>query len=171
MHARALVDVGEAHALHRIEVIQVAPELLEAVRGRQCVGVVAEMILAELAGVVTEIEQELGKRRGARLQIGRATRQLRGDHAGAQRVHAGEEGVPACRAALLGVIGHEDRAFVADAIDVGRFADHQATMVDARLHPTNVVTHDEENVGLAGRRLCQRREGHCGQADRGQGGA
>ena len=57
---RGLVDVGEAHALHRIEVIQVAPEFLEAVRGRQRVGVVAEMVLAELAGVVAEIEQELG---------------------------------------------------------------------------------------------------------------
>ena len=32
---RGLVDVGEAHALHRVEVIEVAPELLEAVRGRQ----------------------------------------------------------------------------------------------------------------------------------------
>ena len=32
---RRLVDVGEAHALHRVEVVQVAPELLEAVRRRQ----------------------------------------------------------------------------------------------------------------------------------------
>ena len=58
-----LVDVREAHALHRVEVIQVAPEFLEAVRGRQRVGVVAEMVLAELAGVVAEVEQELGERR------------------------------------------------------------------------------------------------------------
>ncbi len=75
---RGLVDVREAHALHRVEVIQVAPELLEAVRGRQRVGVVAEMVLAELAGVVAEIEQELGERRGAGPQIGRAAGQLRG---------------------------------------------------------------------------------------------
>ena len=60
---RGLVDVGEAHALHRIEVIEIAPEFLEAVRGRQRVGVVAQMVLAELAGVVAEIEQELGKMR------------------------------------------------------------------------------------------------------------
>ncbi len=32
---RTLVDVREAHLLHRIQVIQVTPELLEAVRGRQ----------------------------------------------------------------------------------------------------------------------------------------
>ena len=53
---RGLVDVGEAHPLHRIEVIEIAPELLEAVRRRQRVGVVAEMVLAELAGRVAEID-------------------------------------------------------------------------------------------------------------------
>ena len=100
---RGLVDVREAHALHRVEVVQVAPVFLEAVRGRQRVGVVAEMVLAELAGVVAEIEQELGERRRAGPQIGRAAGQLRRDHAGAQRMHAGEEGVAAGRAALLGV--------------------------------------------------------------------
>ena len=57
--------------------IQITPEFLEAVRSRQRVGVVAEMVLAELAGVVAEIEQEFGERRGAGPQIGRATRQLR----------------------------------------------------------------------------------------------
>ena len=35
-----------------------------------------------------------------------------------------------------------------DAVDVGRFADHQAAMVDARLHPADVIAHDEHDVGL-----------------------
>ena len=161
---RRLVDVGEAHPLHRVEVIEVAPEFLEAVRGRQRIGVVAQMVLAELAGVVAEIEQELGKRRRAGPQIGWAAGKLRQDHAGAQRMHAGEEGVAPGRAALLGVVGHEDRAFVADAIDVGRLADHQAAVVDARLHPADVVAHDEEDVRFAlrlrGRRLRRTRRGN-----------
>ena len=106
--------------------IEIAPEFLEAVRGRQRVGVVAEVVLAELAGGVAEIVQELGDRRRAGLQIGRAAGKLRRYHAGAQRVHAGEEGVAAGGAALLGVVGHEDRAVVADAIGVGRFPDQQA---------------------------------------------
>ena len=97
---RRLVDVGEAHALHGVEVIEVAPVLLEAVRGRQRGGVVAQMVLAELAGVVAEIEQELGERRRAGPQVGRAAGQLRRDHAGAQRIHAGEEGVATGGAAL-----------------------------------------------------------------------
>jgi hypothetical protein len=39
-----------------------------------------------------------------------------------------------------------------DAIDIGRLPDRQALMVDARLHPTDVVTHDEKDVGLLLRR-------------------
>ena len=106
------------------------------------------MVLAELAGGVAEVEQELGQRRRAGLQEGRAAGQLRRDHAGAQRRHAGEEGGAPGRAALLGVIGHELRTFIADAVDVRRFADHQTLMVDARLHPADVVAHDEHDVGF-----------------------
>ena len=73
------------------------------------------------------------------------------------------------RAALLGVIVREDRAFIADAIDVGRLADHQAAVVDARLHDADVVAHDEEDVGLLRRLLCRRRRaGWSGQRDRHQ---
>ena len=36
-----LIDVGEAHPLHRVQVVEIAPEFLEAVRGRQRIGVVA----------------------------------------------------------------------------------------------------------------------------------
>ena len=54
----------------------------------------------------------------------------------------------------IGEVVREDRAFVADAIDVRRFADHQAAMVDARLHPSDVVAHDENDIGFLGRLLC-----------------
>ena len=145
---RRLVDVGEAHPLHRVEVIEVAPEFLEAVRGRQRVGVVAQVVLAELAGGVAEIEQELGERRRAGPQVGRASGNFRQGHADAQRIHAGEEGGAPGGAALLGVVVGEHRAFVADAVDVGRLADHQAAVVDRRLHPADVVAHDEEDVRL-----------------------
>jgi len=49
--------------------IEITPIFLEAVSGRQRLGVVAEMILAELAGGVAEIVQELGKRRRAWPQV------------------------------------------------------------------------------------------------------
>ena len=68
-------------------------------------------------------------------------------------MHAGEEGVAPGGAALLGVVVHEHRTFIADAIDVGRLADHQAAMVDPRLHPADVIAHDEEDVWLLSRSL------------------
>ena len=152
---RRLVDVGEAHPLHRVEVIEIAPEFVEAVRGRQSIRVVTEVVLAELAGVVAEIAQEPCERRSAGPQIGWAARELRRDHAGAQRMHAGEEGIAPRRAALLGIVGHEDRTFIADAIDVGRFSHREAAVVDARLHKADVVAHDEEDVGFGGLGHCE----------------
>jgi len=112
-------------------------------RRRQRLGMIAQMVLAKLAGGVAEIKQEPGERRSPLAQIGRAAWQLRRDHASAQRIHAGEEGVATGCAALHRHIIHEHRTFMPDAVDVGRFPDHQAAVVDARLHPADVVTHDE----------------------------
>ena len=44
--------VGMRRVFHRVEVIEVAEELVEAVHGRQELVVIAEMVLAELAGGV-----------------------------------------------------------------------------------------------------------------------
>ena len=115
---------------------------------RQGIGVVAKVVLAEFAGGVAKISQKPCQRRRAGPQVGRATGQLRRDHAGAQRMHAGEKGIAACGAALLGIVMREDRAFIADAVDVWRFANHQPAMVDARLVEADVVAHDEEDVGF-----------------------
>ena len=125
--------------------------------GWQGISVVAQMVLAELAGVVAEIEQELGDRRGAGPQIRRATGELRRDHAGAQRMHAGEEGVTTRRAALLGVVLGKHRPFLADLVDVRRLADHQAAVINARLHPSDVIAHDEEDIWFLLWLLCARR--------------
>ena len=161
---RRLVDIREAHPLHGVEVIQVAPELLEAVCRWQRRRFIAEVVLAELARVVSEIQQEFGERRRARQQRTGGTRKLRHDHARPQRMHAGEEGGAPGRAALLGIIGHKPRTFIPDAIDVRRFAYHQALMVGTHVHDANVVAHDEQDVGLlVGRDCWSDRQGqhHC----------
>ena len=126
--------------------VEVTPIFLETVRRRQGRGVIAQVVLAELAGVVAKIEQEFGECRGARLKIGRAAWQLRRDHAGAQRIHAGEEGIAAGGAALHGDVIHEDGAFLPDAVDVGGFPDHQAAVIYSWLHPSDVVAHDKDDV-------------------------
>src|SRR5712692_4366983 len=99
---------------------------------------IAEMVLAELAGGVAEVQQELGEARRAGPQVGRAARQLRRDHARAQRLHASDEGVAPSRATLLGVVVHELAAFLGDTVDIWCFPDHQAAMITTRLHPADV---------------------------------
>ena len=145
---RGAVDVGEAHLLHGIEVIKVAPIFLEPVRRGEQLGGIAKMVLAKLAGGVAEVVEELGECRRAGPQIGWAPGNFRQNHADAHRLHAGDEGSAPRRAALLGVVGHELGALMADAVDVGRLTDHQALMVDARLHPADVIAHDEQDVRL-----------------------
>ena len=70
----------------------------------------------------------------------------------------------------IGDVVHEHRAFLPDAVDVGRLPDHQAAVVDARLHPADVVAHDEQDVRLLLLRRGGRHPGHgCGERDRYRG--
>jgi hypothetical protein len=48
---------------------------------------------------------------------------------------------------------HEYPAFVPDAIDIWRLAHHQTAVVDARLHPADVISHDEQDIGFLVLRL------------------
>src|ERR1041384_3637433 len=107
---------------------------------------VAEMVLTKLAGRVTEAVQELGDSGGPRRRGGRAARQLRRDHARAQRIHSREEGVAPGGATLLSVIGHEFRAFFRNPVDVWRFPNHQALMIATRLHYADIIAHDEQDI-------------------------
>src|SRR5947208_11485282 len=107
---------------------------------------VAEMVLAELAGRVAEVVQELGESGRPGPQVGRAARELRRDHARAQRIHAREEGIAPGRATLLSVVGHHDRAFFRNPVNVGRFPDHQSAVITARLHPADIIAHDEQDI-------------------------
>ena len=120
-------------------------------RGKR-IGMVTQVVLAELAGVIAEVVQELGERGRAGPQIRWAARQLRRDHAGAQWGHAGEESVAPGRAALLGVVAHKLGALVANAVNVGRFAESETSLVADDLHPADVIAHDEEDVRLLLRR-------------------
>ena len=73
----SLVDVREAHLLHRVEVIEIAPEFLKAIGRRQRLGVIAQVVLAELCGRIAQVEKRPGDGRRAGPQPSRASRQLR----------------------------------------------------------------------------------------------
>ena len=59
---RVLRIVGVFRLFLGVEVVEVAEELVEAVHGRQVLVAVAEMVLAELAGGVAEVLEELRDR-------------------------------------------------------------------------------------------------------------
>jgi hypothetical protein len=71
--------------------------------------------------------------------------------------------VPAGRAAgsagLLRVVIGEGDTFPGDAVDVGRLVAHHATAVVADVPRSDVVTPDDEDIGLLGLPRGGRREG------------
>ena len=67
-----------------------------------------------------------------------------------KRALAGDEGGAAGGAGLLGVEVGEDRAFVGDAVDVGRAVAHHAAVVGADVPVADVVAQDDEDVRLLG---------------------
>ena len=131
-----------------IEVIEVAVELVEAVHRRQEFVAVAQMVLAELAGRIALRLQQLGDRGILLAQAQRRAGQADLGEAGAQARLAGDERGAARRAALLGIDVGEHHPFAGDAVDIGRLVAHQAARVSADVGLADVVTPDDDDVGL-----------------------
>ena len=113
---------------------------------RQVLVAIAEMVLAELAGRVTEALEHLGDGHvfGLDPQGGAGHANL--GQARADRLLAREERRTASGAALLAIEIREHRALAGDAIHVRRPIAHDAVVVAAQIEPTDVVSHDEENI-------------------------
>src|SRR4029079_16460895 len=149
---------GVRGIFHRIEVIEVAEELVEAVHRRKEFILVAKVILAKLTGGVTHSFQRGGDRHRLRgYAYGSAGLADRG-HAGAYWQLTGDEVRPACRAARLGVVVGKQHAFCGELVEVRRPPRHQAAVVGADIPHADVVTHDDDDV----RPLA----GHCGRWSR-----
>jgi hypothetical protein len=146
---------------HRVEVVEVAEELVEAVQGRQVFVEVAEMVLAELAGRVAERFQHGGKRARLGRHADIRTRLAHRGEAGPQGKLAGDEVRAPRGAACLGVVVGEAHALGGEPIKVRRLARHDSLVIGADVEPTDVVAHDDKNVGLASAVL-----GACGAARR-----
>jgi hypothetical protein len=148
LEPRILRIVFVFRVLLGIEVIEIAEELVEPVHRRQETVLVAEMVLAELAGGVAERLQELGDRRILRLQAHRRTRDADLGEAGAEDALPSEEGCTARGAGLLAVRVGEPHPFIGDAVDVGRAIAHHPAAVATQVPDADIVTPDDEDVRL-----------------------
>ena len=151
-----LLRIGRVRRVfHRVEVIEVAEEFVEAMHGRQKLVLVAEVVLAELAGGVAHSLERGGNGHGLRRHAGgRAGLADRG-HAGADRQFAGDEVGATRRAARLGVVVGEHHALGGDLVEVRRASGHHAAVVGADIPHADVVAHDDDDVRpLAGGRRC-----------------
>src|SRR5258708_36710976 len=108
--------VGMRRIFHRIEVIQVAEELVEAMHRRQKLVLVAKVVLAELPSGVAHSFQRGGDGDGLRgYAYGCAGLTNRG-HAGADRALTRDEVGAPRRATRLRVVVVEDHAFSSELV-------------------------------------------------------
>ena len=131
--------VGILRLFLGVEVIEVAEELVEAVDRRQELVQVAQVVLAELSGGVAEVLHEVGDARVFGLQADVRARQADFGQPGADGRLPGDERRAPGGAALLPVPVGEPRAFVGDAVDVGRAVAHDPAVVATRVKPPDVV--------------------------------
>ena len=178
LELRVLRIVDVLRLLFRIEMIEVAEELIEAMHGRQVLVAVAEVVLAVLERHVALVLQQVGNGRVLFLKAERRARQADLEQSGTERRLAGDERGAPGGAGLLAVVVGEQRALAGDAIDVGRLVAHHALVVGAEVPVADVVAENDQDVGsLAGRRrllrLRLRRRDRRGrrQAEHGKNGA
>ena len=140
----------------RVQVVEVAEELVEAVHRGQVLVAIALVVLAELPGGVARALQHGGHGHVGLLPTLGGARQPDLGHAAAHRHRTADEGGAASGAALLRVVVREAHAFIRDAIDVGRLVAHHAAAVVADVPGADVVAPDHEDVGLLRRGLRRR---------------
>ena len=147
-HIQQLLRIaGVGRVFHRVEVIQVAEEFVEAMHRWQKFIFVAEVVLAELAGGVAHAFQRGGDGNCLRGQADGCTGLADRGHAGADRQFAGNEVGATRRAARLGVVVGEQHAFGGDLVEVRRPPGHHAAVVGADIPDADVVAHDDDDVG------------------------
>ena len=150
--------VWQLRFLLRVQVVEVAVKLIKAVHSGQELIAVAEMVLAELAGRIAERLEQFGNRGVFLLKPERRPRQADLRQARAQTGLAGNERGPPGGAALLGIVVGKHHAFLRHAVDVGRLVAHQPVRIGADIRLPNVITPNNDDVGLSCLRVCQTRQ-------------
>src|SRR5215469_1508079 len=132
--------------LFGVKVVKVAKELVEAVNRRQELILVAEVVLAELAGDIALVLEQLGD--GWVLCAQPLVRPWQSDlgQSSANRRLTCDECSSPRRAALLPIPVGKEHSFLCETVDVGRFITHDPMVIGAHIPPTDVVAPDNQYV-------------------------
>ena len=147
--------------LHRIEMIQIAPELVEPVDRRQKLVQVAQMVFAELASRISHRFQNMrdGDRFIGDAEWGSGLSDR--CHAGPKRQFASNEVRPSGSATRFRIVVGEAHALVGHPVQIRRAAGHNSLIVNTDVRPADVVGHDDNDVWFLLLRLrcldCSRR--------------
>ena len=139
--------------------VEVAEELVEAMDGWQKSVLVTEMDLAELTSRIAHRPQHRGYGRSFIRHSQWCARLSNRRQPGADWKLAGNEICATGRATRLRVVIGEPHALRGKPIKMGRPACHDALVVDPDIEPADVITHNEDDVGLMGLCFGRRREG------------
>jgi hypothetical protein len=131
---------------HGVQVIQVAPELVEAVDGRQKLVAITEMIFAELARCVAHRFQHCCNGRRLRRYPDGGTSLSDGREAGSNREFAGDEVRASGGTTRFRIIVGEAHALVGHLVQMRRSTGHDALIVDTNVRLADVIAHDDDDV-------------------------
>lgn len=128
--------------------------------GRQMLISVTLMVFAELASGISLALEYGGHGDISFLPTFFSARHANFCHARSHRCRAADEGCAASRTALLGVVVREADTLFSNAVDVWRLVAHHAAIVVADVPSADIVTPNDEDVGLLigriGRQCCKR---------------
>ena len=156
---RVVVALG---LLLRVQMVEIAEELVKTVVGRQVLVLVAEVVLAELARHVATFLGHIGDRRRPVRNAVVVARHADGQQTCPERMLAKNEGGSPCGAGLLRVGVGEERPFLGEAVDIGRLIAHDAVVVGADVVNADIVSVDEEDVRHVSLLLRSKRRGRQG---------
>ena len=145
--------VAMSRIFHRVEVIEIAEELIEAMQRWQEFVEVAEMVFAELSRSIAHGLERCGDSRRLRRHADLGTGLADRGQSGADGKLAGDEVGATRRTTRFGIVVGEPHSAGSQLVEVRGLARHDALVIGTDVVPTNVIAHDDDDVRL----LCLRK--------------
>ena len=140
--------VAAEDVLHRVQVIENAIELIEAMDGGQVFVQIAKVVFSKLCGGITHRFEHFRDCRVFCIQPLISAWQTDFTVAGPGDALPGNEGGSACSTTLFGVIVGKHHAFTGKAVNVGSLVPHDTMRIGADVAPADVIAPDNDDVRL-----------------------